>query len=56
MAETDLTTSGETVYSEADSGWKEAIEIYLCATRRDMCMAFKHLLPIVGRQVYPPSL
>jgi len=32
MAEIDLTTglttSGETVYSEADSGWKEAIEIY----------------------------
>jgi SOS response regulatory protein OraA/RecX len=31
MAESDLTgltTSGETVYSEADSGWKEAIEIY----------------------------
>jgi hypothetical protein len=33
MAEIDLTTglttTGETVYSEADSGWKEAIEIYL---------------------------
>jgi exonuclease VII small subunit len=32
MAEIDLTTGlatgGETVYSEADSGWKEAIEIY----------------------------
>jgi len=32
MAETNLTTglttSGETVYSEADSGVKEAIEIY----------------------------
>jgi len=31
MAESDLTgltTSGEIVYSEADSGWKEAIEIY----------------------------
>jgi len=27
MAETDLTTSGETVYSEADSGWKEALGI-----------------------------
>jgi hypothetical protein len=28
MAETNFTTSGEAVYSEADSGWKEAIEIY----------------------------
>ena len=28
MEETNFTISGETVYSEADSGWKEAIEIY----------------------------
>ena len=25
---TGLTTSSETVYSDSDSGWKEAIEIY----------------------------
>ncbi|MEW6378427.1 MAG: hypothetical protein AB1611_02335 [bacterium] len=28
MAESDLTTSGETAYSESDSGWKEVIELY----------------------------
>jgi len=41
MAESDLTTSGETAYSEADSGWKEAIEIY-----------FKQFLPFFFPAIY----
>jgi hypothetical protein len=41
MEETNLTTSGETVYSEADSGWKEAIEIY-----------FKQFLPFFFPTIY----
>jgi len=41
MAETNLTTSGETVYSEYDSGWKEAIEIY-----------FKQFLPFFFPAIY----
>ncbi len=27
-----------------------------CATRRQICTVQKHLLPVVGQQVYPPSL
>ena len=41
MEETNLTTSGETVYSEYDSGWKEAIEIY-----------FKQFLPFFFPMIY----
>jgi hypothetical protein len=41
MEETNLTTSGETVYSEYDSGWKEAIEIY-----------FKQFLPFFFPAIY----